>query len=136
MACLDTTCLIDWTGRAGRALQQRARAAILRRVQTGERLTTTRFNVAEMLVGSCRARNPAAELEKIELVLSGLVVLEFDAVSARLFAQITADLQRRGRPIGDMDVLIAAVAMSHGQTLVTRDVGHFRAVPGLEIVEY
>ncbi|MBI4519087.1 MAG: type II toxin-antitoxin system VapC family toxin [Deltaproteobacteria bacterium] len=38
------------------------------------------------------------------------------------------------RRIGRADLLIAAIALAHKATLVTRNVGHFRRVPGLTVV--
>jgi predicted nucleic acid-binding protein len=41
-----------------------------------------------------------------------------------------------GRPAGDMDTLIAAIALAHGQRLVTRNPKHFADVPGLIVESY
>ena len=42
-----------------------------------------------------------------------------------------AELQRRGQPIGALDMLIAAHALALGATLVTNHLDEFRRVPGL-----
>jgi tRNA(fMet)-specific endonuclease VapC len=44
-----------------------------------------------------------------------------------------AELRRRGEPIGDADVLIAASALVHGLTVVTNNEGHFRRISGLDV---
>lgn len=134
MACLDTSVLLDLLGRGGKSRHRRAADAARRLAAEG--LTTTRFNVAELLVGVARARDRAREEQAAQAVLSGLQVLEFDAPAARMFAEITAHLQRRGRPAGDMDVLIAAVALVNGESLLTRDVKHFARIPGLLLETY
>jgi predicted nucleic acid-binding protein len=36
----------------------------------------------------------------------------------------------------DMDVLIAAVALVHGERIVTRNTRHFEAIPGLAVESY
>jgi predicted nucleic acid-binding protein len=38
--------------------------------------------------------------------------------------------------VGDMDVLIAAVAMANGHILVTRNINHFAQIPGLGLDSY
>jgi tRNA(fMet)-specific endonuclease VapC len=46
---------------------------------------------------------------------------------------LRAALERKGRPIGSLDTLIAAHALALGATLVTNDVGAFGRVPGLRV---
>lgn len=46
---------------------------------------------------------------------------------------IRAELRRKGRPCGDLDPLLAATALMHDLTLVTRNVRHFEHVPGLAL---
>ena len=47
-------------------------------------------------------------------------------------ARLRADLEALGTPIGPHDVLIAATALRHQSTLVTRNVREFSRVPGLQ----
>ena len=58
-----------------------------------------------------------------------------DAVAWRA-ATIFADLRRRGVPTGENDLWIAATAVEAGETLVTRNVKHFREIKGLRIVAH
>src|SRR6185503_11334843 len=129
MACLDTTLILDLRGRGGRKLQERARRKIKELDLSGEALTTTIFNVAELWTGIERADDPAAEQGLVEEALGQIVVLGFDEASARGFGRITASLQERGRPAGDMDVLIASVALLHRESIITRNPAHFGRIP-------
>ena len=132
MAVFDTTFLIDWSGSNAR-LRERAEAVIIAAANAGERLFTTRFNIAEMWIGVHRAADPLHERTRIQKIIRGFQVLDFDAVAAELFGQCTADLQRRGRPVGDVDVLIAAVAIANEQRVITRNTDHFREIRGLHV---
>lgn len=49
------------------------------------------------------------------------------------FARIRCQLRAAGNIIGDFDLLIAATAINHQLTLVTRNLAHFERVPGLSI---
>ena len=51
-------------------------------------------------------------------------------------AQIRAGLEAMGTPIGPYDTLIAATALRHRATLVTRNVREFSRVPGLECLNW
>ncbi len=132
MACLDTTFLIDLGRRKG-AIRERAREKLRELAERGERLSTTRFNVAELHVGIFRADDAERERKAVEAVLSGLAILDFDRDSAAVFGRMTAHLQRLGRPAGDMDVLIAATVLVAGEILITRNPVHFDDIPGLTV---
>jgi tRNA(fMet)-specific endonuclease VapC len=136
MAILDTTVLIDLARGKSADASRRARADVARRLAAGQALATTRINEAEFRVGVMRAKNPARELAAVEAVLSILPILEFDQSAAVCFARIKASLLDRGTPIGDMDALIASIAISTGQTLVTRNPRHFHGIVGLSVESY
>jgi len=136
MACLDTSLLIDAAGGAGRRLKARARSKVAALLEAGELLTTTRFNVAELWVGVERSRDREAERRAVEAILEPLMVLDFDESSARVFGRITAHLRALGSPRGHMDVLMASVALVHGEVMVTRNPTHFEGVPGLRVDAY
>lgn len=136
MACLDTTVLLDLQGRSGRGKKRRAAELVRRLVAAGEDLVTTRFNVAELWVGVERSSDPKREESRVEKLLAGLGILEFDAAAARVFGAVTAHLQKLGRPAGDMDVLIASVAIANDHILVTRNAKHFADIPGLGVECY
>lgn len=136
MACLDTSLLIDAAGGGGKRLKARARSKAAALLAAGEVLTTTRFNVAELWVGVERSRDREAERRAVEAIVTPLTVLDFDESSARVFGRITAHLRALGFPRGDMDVLIASVALVHGEVMVTRNPTHFEGVPGLGVDVY
>jgi len=136
MACLDTTLLIDLSGRGGRDRRQRARRKVTELYDRDPFLATTRLNVAELWVGIERSADPKKEKASVDRLLAPLVILEFDERSAIAFGRLTAHLQERGRPVGDMDVLIAAVAVVHGQAVVTRNPKHFANIPGVSVESY
>ena len=136
MACVDTNVLLDLLGRGGRQAHLRARRRMDELEATGEDLVTTRLNLAELYVGVHLAAAPERELAAISDLSADFDVLEFDDGAARAFGRIQAYLRRRGTPIGDMDTLIAAIAMANGHGLVTSNTRHFAAIPGLTLVGY
>jgi predicted nucleic acid-binding protein len=63
--------------------------------------------------------------------LRGVQVVPFSQPIMRRFARIRGDLRRKGRLIPDADLLIAATALHHNLSLVSRNVRDFQRVPGL-----
>jgi tRNA(fMet)-specific endonuclease VapC len=62
-----------------------------------------------------------------------LTLLDFDQGAAAAYGSIRSSLEARGTPIGPMDLLIAAQAMSEGLILVTNNEREFSRVDGLEM---
>ena len=136
MALFDTNVLVDIGGGGGRRLQAAARNVFAAKQAAGDALATSRINEAELRVGVARARDRAVELQRVEAVLRRLTILDFDATCAARLGEIKGKLMDLGRPSGDLDLLIAAVALVYGQTLVTRNPKHFADVPGLAVESY
>jgi tRNA(fMet)-specific endonuclease VapC len=131
VAVLDTSIAIELLRRRPTARLRGSMDAIRRATDAGEPLSTTRFNAAELYTGAEAASDPPDEFERISAFLGGLRVLEFDDPAARVFGQIMDHLRRIGRPTGDMDALIASVALAHRESVITRNARHFADVPGL-----
>jgi tRNA(fMet)-specific endonuclease VapC len=136
MAVADTSFLLDLVRGPRSRIGGKARARLRELHAADEPLATTRFNVAELLVGVARSRDPDAERRKIEKLLRPFTILEFHARSAEVFGRVVGHLQATGTPIGDMDALIGAVALETGHSVVTRNVVHFGRITGLEVITY
>ncbi len=79
----------------------------------------------------------SAAVEKNRLALSMLLanieILNFDVDAANCYGKIRADLEKKGTPIGSLDMMIAGHAMSMGYTVVTNNVKEFSRIPDLKI---
>lgn len=87
--------------------------------------------LAELSAGAEMGTRKAATLAALADMTAEMTVLLFDAGSARAYAGVRAALQRKGKVIGPMDMLIAAQALSAGLVLVTDNLREFKRVPGL-----
>ncbi len=108
---------------------------LLRRLATvppAEQFTTS-ITVAELIYGARRAGREALTARVEAVVRGAQTVLPFDTVAARRFGVLKAELESRGEPLAEPDLRIAAIVLSRGLTLVTRNVRHFRRVPGLAV---
>ena len=77
-------------------------------------------------------RNRAA----ITLFLSAISILSFDSDAAEEYGAVRADLERKGTPIGPMDMLIAGHARSRGLILVTNNTREFFRVNEREVEDW
>jgi tRNA(fMet)-specific endonuclease VapC len=88
---------------------------------------------AELRFGVRRLRNAKKLEAKVEAFLNGIHTLPWDEDAADRFADVRANLERSGTPIGVMDTMIAAHALAIKATLVTNNVKHFKLVKGLSL---
>lgn len=69
----------------------------------------------------------------LEMFLAPLAILPFDEAAFWAYGDLRAELERRGTPIGSLDTLIAAHALSLDATLVTNNTAEFARVPKLQL---
>lgn len=88
---------------------------------------------SELLFGARNGSRSAENLRRLDQFFAAFESFPFDDEAAEAYAVLQADLKRAGRPIGANDMLIAATAIAHRATLVTRDGDDFARVPGLRM---
>lgn len=96
-------------------------------------LGVSAVTVAELEYGAAKSAQPRRNREALELFLSPLEVAAFDREATASYGGIRAALEKRGTPIGAMDLLIAAHAVSIGVKLITNNKREFDRVPGLQV---
>ena len=92
--------------------------------------------VGELFTWGKRARTPAYRLVEIEQFLATVEVFDINQEVAEKFGEIRAGLFDRGRPIGELDLLNASVALVHNLTIITHNIVDYQDVPGLAIVDW
>ena len=98
-------------------------------------ICTSVMVACELRFGARRRGSPTLTA-RVEQLLEAMAILPFDAPADEHYADIRADLERAGTPIGSHDLLIAAHARSLGLTLVTHNVREFSRVPGLSVADW
>ena len=87
---------------------------------------------AELAFGVAKSAS-ARNRQALEMFLAPLEVLPFDKAAIWAYGDLRADLERRGEPIGSLDTLIAAHALSVNAVLVTNNTREFSKVRGLQL---
>lgn len=89
--------------------------------------------LAELEFGVSNSRDPRRNREALAQFILPLEVAALDREVTAPYGRIRAALEKRGSPIGAMDLLIAAHALSLGVRLATNNEREFRRVPGLRV---
>jgi tRNA(fMet)-specific endonuclease VapC len=89
-------------------------------------------SAAELAYGVNKGGSSRNE-EALRLFLAPLTIVPFDEDVIWTYGKIRTDLEKRGMPIGAMDTMIAAHALSMNLTLVTNNVREFERVQGLRL---
>ena len=105
----------------------------------GKRLTShapseiclSAISLSELRFGADKRRSKRLH-GLIDTFTATIDVLPFDTVAATIFGRVCAALQSKGTPMGTLDTLIAAHAMSLNLTLVSNNTKHFKQVRGLK----
>lgn len=102
-------------------------------VHTGSlTLAISLVSAGELRFGAMK-RNSVRLHEEVETLLRRVAVIALDAPVDSIYAELRADLERRGVPIGGNDLWIASHALALDRTLVTANTREFSRVPGLRI---
>lgn len=125
---LDTNSMSDFINRR-KGVDVRVEAARER----GDRIVTCLPVVGELFAGLERSASRDRNRHKLLTALERVPAWPFDRSAAEEFGRLDAELRRLGRMIGEIDLQIAAIALSMGDTtVVSRDTDLF-AVPGLNV---
>ena len=92
--------------------------------------------VYELEVGIAKSNDSQKREEQLKKLLSQINIIDFAQKEAIESAKIRADLEKKGTPIGSIDVLIAGCAKANNLILVTRNMKEFQRVENLNIVDW
>lgn len=122
------TCVLSDVARGEKATLSRLKAA-----ETSS-IAVSAITVLEVEYGLAREPRRARAIGPVMRdLLEAVTVLPFAVEDARASAALRAALERKGRPIGAYDVLIAGTALARGLVLVTSNVREFDRVSGLRV---
>ncbi len=91
--------------------------------------------VGELYFGAYQSQRFTENIKRIKDFVALNAILSCDAETGDHYGQIRLKLKRKGRPIPENDIWIAAVALRYGLPLVTRD-EHFSSVDDLTTVKW
>lgn len=124
---LDTNVCIAIINRRPGAIWERLRQ------HSPEQIKISVISVAELQYGAEKSQAVEKNHKALNKFLAPLTIVDFDCNCVSAYGKIRAALARAGKPIGPLDTLIAAQAITHGLILITNNVQEFSRIPELTL---
>lgn len=103
----------------------------------GDTVGLSAITVSELELGAYRSHDYEAEIAAVRKILTPFEILDYAGTTCPAhYGRIRHELEQAGRPIGAMDLLIAAHVLALGGTLVTNNLAHFQRISGLLVVRW
>ena len=99
-------------------------------------ISISAITLSELRYGVAKSKYRVKNSNALEEFMIPLEILPFDEEAAQAYGDIRNSLEKAGTPLGTMDMLIAAHAVSRGLELVTKNTREFRRVSGLTVVDW
>jgi tRNA(fMet)-specific endonuclease VapC len=108
---------------------------ILRRMKrrSPDELCVSSVTLSELEYGAAKSANPEKNRLALAEFMTPLNIFPYDDAVAPVYGRVRATLEKEGTPIGPLDTMIAAHALSLGLTVVTDNEREFRRVAGLKV---
>ncbi len=127
MYMLDTNICIDIIRKQNKHLLEKLTSA------HSKSITLSTIVLAELEFGASKSSNPNKNTGAIIKFCTLFDILPFDNDAAAVYGYVRAHLESKGTPIGPLDTLIVAHALSQGATLVTNNMREFKRIKGLKL---
>jgi predicted nucleic acid-binding protein len=99
-----------------------------------QRLAISFMTVAELFQWAFVRRWSERRRQELDVSLQKYAVLPFDIALCRLWGEIRAECQAKGRPISPQDAWIAATALRYEIPLITHNPGDFEPIDALSVI--
>ncbi len=94
------------------------------------------ITLSELEFGVQKSSYPEKNAANLLKFLAPIDILPFEELAARQFGILRAHLEKLGKPIGTMDMLIGAHSLALETTLVTNNKKEFSRIPGIRIKDW
>ncbi len=109
--------------------------AVERLEESGDRAATTIVSAFELLRGARISSKQEKNIAEVHQLLDNLEVLNLTLKACDEASKIYSDLRKKGCLIGEFDVLIAAIAKTNSEAVMTRDT-HFGQIREIETTKW
>ncbi len=90
----------------------------------------------ELYYGAHKSRKVKANLAKVRAIEGAFKVIPPGPEVAETFGDLKASLEKKGLPLDDFDLILAATALCYNLVLVSNNVQHFKRIEGLRLEDW
>ncbi len=94
------------------------------------------ITLAELRYGVSKSQHIEKNRQALDEFILPLEIEDFDEKAAAEYGTVRADLEKAGKPIGSMDMLIGVHALALGAALVTNNTKEFKQIKNLKVVDW
>lgn len=113
----------------------RRNQAVVRKLASFRYHTLTGTALGELMVGAKKSSAPTISLASISRLVETVGLVFPDSNTSSVYADIRVALERKGTPIPQNDIWIAAISLQYRIPIASND-AHFGHVDGLELVRF
>jgi tRNA(fMet)-specific endonuclease VapC len=136
MVFVDSDLAIKCLQKKDKPENKKAREILAFLYDNNDEVRMTSYNHAELIRGAYLSKLVSENMQAIENLVRKFRIIFSDEKSIKIYAQTAATLRLKGEDIGDIDELIASIVVSHDDVFFTRNVDHFKRVPGIKVVNW
>jgi predicted nucleic acid-binding protein len=118
------------------ALKGQERVVSNLRLNLNSVLHLSTITMMELYYGAYKSQNIDANLAKLKTIENSFILLSPGQETVEVFGKLKASLEVQGLRLADMDLIIAAISLTHNLTLVTNNQKHFGRIPGLKLANW
>jgi tRNA(fMet)-specific endonuclease VapC len=130
LTVIDTSALIPFLNGSPEEVQK-----IGDLLNSGEHLAITIITVYEMHKGAYLSSRPEDNLKDVNETISNMHILDLTPQACEEASRIFSELKKSGKMISEFDILIAAIAKTNGQAILTKD-QHFKSIKGIDLTQW
>jgi tRNA(fMet)-specific endonuclease VapC len=106
-------------------------------VNSREQFELAAVTIAELWHGVERAAgaNRQRREKYLQAIVEQMTIIPYTEETGYEHARVWAELEGKGKMIGDYDIIVAATALARGSSVATFNQKHFSCVPGLKVIE-
>ena len=129
MTIIDTNVMIPFLSGSPEEVSK------VREVSISGQVVITIITAYELLKGAQRSSKPENNLKDIKEAISKMQVLDLSQEACEEASNIFCELKKSGKMISEFDILIAAIAKTNGEDILTRD-QHFKCIRGIDLMQW
>jgi tRNA(fMet)-specific endonuclease VapC len=108
---------------------------VINRVNQAREVYLPAIVIGELYYGAYYSKREEENVRKIDNLRTEVSILHCDDSTAKIYGQVKTQLRKKGKPIPENDLWIAAIALQYDLTLAARD-SHFDNIDGLKLEKW